>query len=152
MNVSTDLQDLMIWANRDRGVSAAKQRTAPLQAQVDQPRKATQQVLHARRDVSLLAPYQQVEMIRHEAISVDFKVGSVGGDGKCIKEDFAIGIVLKYVPMVGASIHDVMPSAGKINTRMARHWSKVPEQAVFNTNPGCHTVSDPEGRTPWRAT
>ena len=142
----------MISANRNRCVPTAKEWTVALHAQIDETREAAKQELHTRREAALLTPHQQVEMVCHEAISVDFKTGSVGGNGERIKKDFAVCIVLKYVSMVRTSIHDVMPGAGKINTRRARHWSKTSGRAMINSNAGCHTVSDPEGLTPRRTT
>lgn len=127
MDISTDLQELMVCTYRDRRVSTAKERAVAAYAQIDETCEAAKQVLHAGRNTPLLASYEQVEMVRHEAIGVDFKTSPVSCDGECIKKDFAVGIVLKDIPMIRTPVHDVMPSAREINTRRARHWSEASE-------------------------
>jgi hypothetical protein len=51
--------------------------------------------------------------------------------------------VLKDVSVIGAPVHDVMPSAGEIDTRSARHGSEASERIVISF----WTISEPRCQT-----
>jgi hypothetical protein len=122
----------MVRTYRHRRIATAKERTVTPYTQIDEACETAKQELHAGSETPLLASYEQVKMVCHEAIGVDFKTSPINRDGECIQEDFAVGIVLKDVSVIGAPVHDVMPSAGEIDTRSARHGSEASERIVIS--------------------
>jgi hypothetical protein len=67
------------------------------------------------------ASHEQMIMICHEAIGVHLEIRSVGSQDKSVEENRAINVVLKNIPMIRASVHNVMPRTGEVCSGRTRH-------------------------------
>ena len=121
VNVAADREQLSVGRYQYRLVAPSKQRTVAGEMMIGALRVSTGQPLHGLGQQTFLTSQEQVIVIVHQAVGMDFDAVVGGGFVQTAQEEGSRAVAVKDCRVVNAAIEYMVPCAGIVHTRLSRH-------------------------------